>query len=189
MAEQSSITNNIAALIASRRTIHKFKPGAPARNQLIQAIDAAKWAPNHYLSEPWHFYLLGSEAMTAVIELNTQIVKEEKGDDAAKAKEKRWRQIPGWLVISCAKSDNPVRYQEDYAACCCAAQNLMLYLWGEDIGMKWGTGTLIRDRRFYELMQIDPKRETIIGLFWYGYAAEIPKTRRKPSKQIVTELP
>ena len=97
--------------------------------------------------------------------------------------------MPGWFVLTCCKSDDPVRNQEDYAAFCCAIQNLMLALWNEKIGVKWSTGEVTRDKRFYDLLWIDQESETVVGLFWYGYAEDVPKATRKPCMQIITELP
>lgn len=181
---------SVEALIKSRRTIYAFKPEpVPAIDIIKRAIAAARWAPNHHLTEPWHFYLLGRETIKAVIDLNTELVREKNGDTAAGAKRARWSKIPGWLVLTCDKSDDPVRAREDYAACCCAAQNLMLYLWNETIGVKWNTGKLIRDDRLYDLLWIDPAAEMIVGVFWYGYAETIPVTERKPPEAIIVELP
>jgi nitroreductase len=182
-------SSKLIELISGRRTIHQFREGMRPLEKLKEAIDLARWAPNHHLTEPWHFYLLGEETINAAIELNTNITREEKGDDAANAKQRRWRKIPGWFVMTCSKSEDPVRNQEDYAACCCAAQNLMLTLWNEDVGVKWSTGKIIRDKNFYDLLWINPELETIVGLFWYGYAEEVPKMMRKPCVQITTELP
>jgi len=75
-------SSKLTELISGRRTIHKYKEGIRPQDKLMQAIDLARWAPNHHLTEPWHFYLLGNETVNAVIELNTEIVRESKGDDA-----------------------------------------------------------------------------------------------------------
>lgn len=179
----------IADLIIGRRTIHEFKPESVDIEKIKQAIDVARWAPNHYLTEPWHVYLLGKETINAIIELNTRLVRSNNGDEAAQAKKERWSGIPGWMVITCDKSSDNLRQQEDYAACCCMVQNILLCLWNENIGVKWSTGTITRDDRFYDLLWIDPSAEVVIGMFWYGYAAEIPAMTRKHLEQTLVELP
>jgi nitroreductase len=177
-------------LISNRRTVHQFKPGeVPPIEKIEKAIDLARWAPNHHLTEPWHFYIIGPETVSAIIELNAELARNKNGDKAARIKLKRWSQIPGWLVLTCTKSEDPIRAQEDYAACCCAAQNMMLYLWHEGIGVKWTTGDVVKESRFYNLIRVDPHAEIVVGLFWYGYAEEIPNTKRKPIKQILARLP
>jgi nitroreductase len=188
MSEKQSVVS-IAALITGRRTIHDFRPEPVPVEKIRKAIDVARWAPNHHLTEPWHFYLLGPDTIRAVIELNTQLVREKNGAEAANAKQQRWAAIPGWLAVTCDKSADQRQLQEDYAACCCAIQNMMLYLWSENIGVKWSTGKVTRDPRFYDLLWIDAEAETVVGLFWYGYAQEIPPAARKLAEQITIELP
>lgn len=179
----------VAALLSSRRTIHLFQPEVPPREVVLKALDLARWAPNHRLTEPWRFYLLGPETSKAIAHLNAEIVTAERGAQAGKAKLERWLAVPGWLVVTCVRSDDPVRAREDYAACCCAVQNGMLYLWSEGIGVKWTTGAVTRDACFFELLGVDPEAEALVGLLWYGYPAETPVTRRRPLEEVLTLLP
>jgi nitroreductase len=176
-------------LLRSRRTIHDFRPDPPPRELLMRALELARWAPNHYLTQPWHFYLLGPETRQQISELNAHLVAVSKGAEAGQAKLKRWLAIPGWLVVTCERNEDPVREREDYAACCCAIHNLSLYLWSADIGVKWTTGAVTRDPAFYDLVWVDPSRERVVGIIWYGYPAEIPQTDRRPLEQVLVELP
>ena len=180
----------VSDLIRARRTIHDFVPDKiPEKSLIISAIKQARWAPNHRLTEPWHFYLIGPETAEAVCQLNADLFYEQGEDDKAKTKLARWRTIPGWILVTCERSDDALTEQEDYAACCCAIQNLSLLLWQEGIGMKWSTGSVIRDPRIYDLAWVDIKREFIVGLLWYGYPKEIPSTNRSPIDKSLIELP
>ena len=132
------------------------------------------------MTQPWRFYLLGEQTQQRIVALNTQIITATKGEAAAQAKRKRWQAIPGWLLVSCVKSDNPLQAREDYAACACAVQNAMLYLWSQGVGCKWTTGGITRDPRFYEVVDVDARTEEVVSLLWYGYPAHQPKTKRKP---------
>ncbi len=180
---------SVAELLRSRRTIHGFRPELPPRETVLQAIDLARWAPNHLLTEPWHFYLLGPETAAAIAHLNADAVTHSKGPKAGQAKLERWRAIPGWLAVTCDNAEDPLRAREDYAACCCAIHNFSLYLWSEGIGVKWTTGAVTRDPEFYDLIWVNPDLETVVALLWYGYPAEVPQTTRKPLSQILVELP
>lgn len=187
MTEQAK---DIETIIKSRRTIHEFLPSnVPDKDVIKEAIEAACWAPNHHLTEPWRFYLLGRETIESICELNKKMLTVSKGAEAAEKKFKRWMQIPGWLVVTCEQSDDALLFEENYAACCCVIQNLMLSLWGKGIGTKWSTGPVIRDTQFYDLIWVNPDMEKVVGLVWYGYPAEIPKTIRKPLQQVLIELP
>ncbi len=179
----------MAEVIRSRRTIHDFRE-EPAPVELARkALDLARWAPNHHLTEPWRFYLLGRETASAIARLNAEIVTAKSGPDAGAAKLDRWSRIPGWIVVTCANTEDPLRSREDYAACCCAIHNFSLYLWGEGVGVKWTTGAVTRDPRFYDLVWIDPEAETVVGLVWYGYPAEVPNPARRPLEEVSVSLP
>ena len=183
-------SEQVSKLISTRRTIHDFKTGElPPKETILQALELARWAPNHHLSEPWHFYLLGRETAAAIAHLNADLVTAAKGAEAGQAKRDRWLSIPGWLVVTCDNSADPVRSREDYAACCCTIQNFMLYLWSQSIGVKWTTGAVTRHTDFYDLIWVNPDLETIVGLLWYGYPADIPQPQRKPLDMSLVELP
>ena len=181
---------DIADVIRNRRTIHNFKPGqVPPAEEIYKAIDLALCAPNHHATAPWRFYLLGNETSEKICLLNAELIGAVRGEQAARVKLDRWREIPGWLLLTCSKSTNEIRAMEDYAACCCAAQNMMLYLWSVGIGVKWTTGGVTRDTRFYEILGIDPDQESVVGVFWYGYPDAIPQNTRKKSEENIKELP
>lgn len=184
------MTRTIGEIIRSRRSVQEFLPGSAPPVEIIRAaIGHAVWAPNHYLSQPWRFYLLGPETVERICLLNSEQVRARQGSRAADFKLKRWRSIPGWLLLTCALAGDETRRREDYAACCCAAQNLMLYLWNEGIGVKWTTGEVTRDEQFFRITGIDPGREQVVGLFWYGKPAQIPESARLPADQHVIPLP
>jgi nitroreductase len=185
----TTFSETVAEIIRSRRTIYAFKPELPPREIVLHAIELARWAPNHRLTEPWHFYWLGRETAEAIAKLNAELVTQHKGAEAGKEKLERWRTIPGWIVVTCESSKDPIRAREDLAACACAVQNLSLYLWSVGVGVKWNTGAVTREPAFYDLIWADPDRESVVGLLWYGYPEEVPKTNRKPVTEILVELP
>jgi nitroreductase len=178
-----------AQLLRSRRSVDSFRPELPPRAALLEAIDSARWAPNHRLTEPWHFYLCGVETRRAIIELNAELTRAKQSEQAAEAKRLRWEQMPGYLAVTCDICGDELRDREDYAATACAVQNLMLQLWSMGIGSKWTTGDVTRDQRFYDLIWADPAQEVVVGLLWYGYPAALPDATRKPVEAIICELP
>ena len=176
-------------LLRERRTIHEFKLELPPREPVMRALHAARWVPNHHVSQPWRFYLVGPETREQISRLNADLIAERKGAEAGEDKYQRWCAIPGWMVVTCQNSDDVLRAQEDYAACCCAIHNFSLCLWSEGIGVKWTTGPVTREDAFYELLWIDREVETVVGLVWYGYAAEVPMTARRPLAEVMVEMP
>jgi len=178
-----------AAAIRSRRSIDLFEPEPPGTERLLEAIELARWAPNHRLTQPWRFYVLGSETADAIVDLAVDIETAAKGERAGEARRKRWGAIPAFFVVTCARSDDELQQREDYAACCCAVQNLMLYMWQCGLGVKWTTGAVTREPRFFEIVGIDAGAEMLVGLFWYGIPRVVPSQKRRDVGEIVVERP
>lgn len=180
--------------LLARRTINDFAPTLPPKweRSLERAIEAATYAPNHKRSEPWRFYLLGPTAIKAVCELNADMVAAKKGAATGEKKLARWLKMPGWLVVTCAAGDDGVAgagagmedpmglAREDYAACCCAVQNLCLSLHAQGLGTKWTTGAVNFDARFAEAVGFAPDREFVVGTIWFGAPVQTPSP---PSKK------
>ncbi len=186
---QGDAAHDAATVIRMRRTIHLFRAERPPDVVIEEALELARWAPNHRLTEPWRVYLLGEKTGLALAELNASLVATERGAAAAQIKLERWRHIPGWLLVTCRQSENQVRSLEDYAACCCFIQNMLLALWQHGIGAKWSTGGVTRSDALPGLLQIDPRAERIVGLFSYGYPIEIPRSVRNPVSDFLERRP
>ena len=175
-------------VIGSRRTINLYLQTPVPEALVREAIDAATWAPNHHVTEPWTFYLLGPETIDACLDLVRRIVTEKKDARAGEFKAKNWSEKPGWLVVTCRRSGDDLRQREDYAACCAAVQNLLLFLWKAGVGTKWTTGDITRDPRFFEILGLDDD-EFVVGLIWYGYPKVTPGQSRKSAEEVTRKLP
>ena len=186
---KTTVEAAVRDVICGRRTIGAFRPELPPREVVLDALDAARWAPNHKKTEPWHIILLGPETARAVIDLNSQIISATKGPSEAEAKHKKWSEVPGWLAVTCDLAEDAFRREEDYAACCCLVQNLSLALWSVGIGTKWSTGDVTRSPDFFKLLNINPARQRVVGLLWYGYPAIIPAQTRHPVESFLIEMP
>ena len=181
-------SEDIKAIIRARRTVHEFTDQPVPDHLMEQAFEILRWAPNHHRTEPWRIYRLGSTVQRQIAELNAQMVRDKRGEKAAEIKLKRWLQMPGWLLLNCVRSDDQLRQQEDYAACCCAAQNMMLALWQDGVGMKWTTGDVVRRPEFSSLVGFDQNLEKVVGLFWYGYPAQIIDQHRAAPETFVSHV-
>src|ERR671933_126451 len=98
-------------LIRTRRTYKAYDPEPVARETLEELFELARWAPNHHLTNPWRFRVLGPHTRAAL--------KEAAGPDAA-AKLDR---APTLIVASVTPTDDgdDVTAEEDLAAGACAA--------------------------------------------------------------------
>ncbi|MEW4490802.1 nitroreductase [Thalassoglobus sp. JC818] len=181
--------HDIDALIRNRRTINAFKTERPDDEAVLAALESGCWAPNHKMTEPWRFYLLGEKTISQIVELNAEMARVSKGEAAAQKKRDKWSTIPGWIVVTSLRSDDSLRDRENYAAVCCAVQNIALSLWSHGIGMKWTTGDVTRAPEIYEILQIDPSIEDIVGVLWYGFPNESPTSHRRPLQDVLKQLP
>jgi nitroreductase len=190
MAPTTAATRDgFAALLRGRRSIDLYTPDPVPASVVLEAIDVARWAPNHRLTQPWRFYLIGPATRSSVIDLAVAIDVAKKGERAGPVRRARLDAVPGFLVLTTRRSDDPLVDREDYAACCCAAQNLMLTLWERGIGTKWTTGGITRDARFHELLGIEAAQEAVVGFIWYGVPKVVPTQERRPVAELVTQLP
>ena len=128
-------------ITVDRRSVEKYD-GPAEKSQIIRALECAIAAPNHWLSEPWRFRLLGPKG------------KEKLGELADKFKSTgSFGSVPDFLVVSIApiKARNGktadfeswnVNALEDHAACACAVQNFMLACASMGLATKWMTGKM-----------------------------------------------
>jgi nitroreductase len=175
-------------VLRGRRTINLFLQ-TPVPDALVtEAIEAATWAPNHHVTEPWKFYLFGKDSINACLDLVRDIVSARKGAEAGEFKAKRWSEKPGWVLVTCRRSDDELTQQEDYAACSAAIQNFLLFLWKAGVGSKWTTGDITRDPRFFDIVGSDANEELVVGLIWYGYPKLTPTQSRRSLDQVLNKL-
>jgi nitroreductase len=186
VTEFKKALQHLAERIRSRRTVNMFLQQPVSQKLILDAIEVARWAPNHHVTEPWHFYLLGEETIKKSVELTRIVVTERKGQKIGEFKASESAKRPGWLVVTCAKSDDKDLEREDYASVCCAIQNFSLYISEAGLASKWATGPITSDARFYELLKIDADKEFIVGLVWYGYPKITPSQTRKDVVEITT---
>jgi nitroreductase len=180
---------DLEEVIRGRRTINLYLQTAVPRELVRDAVEAATWAPNHHVTEPWRFFLLGKQTVERCLDLCFEIVSTRKSEEAAAFKREQWSEKPGWLVVTCRRSEDELLQQEDYAACAAAIQNFMLYLWKAGVGSKWTTGEITRDTRFFDILGMDADREFVVGLLWFGYPKLTPTQKRKELGDVLSQLP
>ncbi len=175
-------------LLSSRRTLSRFADKAVDRELVLGAIDVARWAPNHNLTEPWHFYVLGPEAIKTTIECVRARATEAKGEEMGRRKARRAENVPSWVVVTCRRSEDEIEQREDYAATSCAIHNMALYLWEAGVGMKWCTGSMANTTFYADALGLDSGPEFIVGILRIGYPLNLPTQKRKAASLVTTIL-
>lgn len=191
-------TSALFELIKSRRTSYQFldKNTHPIdNNKLDLCLDAAIWAPNHKLTQPWRFWIVGEQIKSqfAHIYADNRAAKNAQSDpdcyqsfyDKAIAK---FMAIPQVILVGQALADDQTVCKEDYAACACAIQNFQLMAWQQQIGVQWSTGPIIRDQRTYQLLTLDPEKIELIGALYLGNIDEKTQPKSQPKRKPFSEF-
>jgi nitroreductase len=158
--------------LATRRTHGAFGDVAPPREVVAEIIEAATWAPNHRHTEPWRFFVLAGGART---ELGDRVAAELQAGGATDAQiestRKKLVRSPVVVVVGQAGSpDDSVVDLEDYAACCCATQNLLLAAHARGLASKWSTGALATMAAAKDYLGLAP-HDRIVAYVYLGYPA------------------
>ena len=160
--------------IKKRRTIHVFSKKIVPKEVIERAIFAANQAPCHRRTFPWRFTSLGINKRELLYQLQLSLkfgIEEIDKYNLTKIRDKILN--PSHLLIaSQVCSDNQLQKREDYAACSCAIQNLSLSLVSDGVGYKWSTGKITTTPNTYQIAEIDPSEEEIIGFIWIGYGTK-----------------
>ncbi len=144
-------------LIRSRRTHKAYEPEPVDRATLEELFELARWAPNHNLTNPWRFRVLGPQALAAL--------KQAAGPEAA-AKLDR---APTLVAASALRSDDPVADEEDHAAAAAATFILLLGAHARGLGGYWRTPGVLRTPEGRAACGV-PESERVLGLVHLGRA-------------------
>ncbi len=163
--------------IRTRRT-HKAYGGEPvAREVLDELFELAAWAPNHNLTNPWRFRVVGPEALARL--------KQAAGKEAA-AKLDR---APTLVVASVAQCGDPIQDDEDLAAGAAAVYIVLLAAHARGLAGYWRTPEVLRTPAWRAAAGV-PEGERVIGLIHLGPARQDrPAPERAPAAEYVTYLP
>ena len=168
---------NIEDAIRTRRT-HKAYGSEPVdRATLDELFELARWAPNHHLTGPWRFRVLGPESL--------ERLKACAGDEAAG----KLTRAPTLVVASVVQTGDPEQDEEDLCAAACAIYIVLLGAHARGLANYWRTPGILRtaagcaavglgeDERFLGLIHLGPKRQ------------EQPPPARPDVQDFVTYLP
>ncbi|HKE78006.1 MAG TPA: nitroreductase [Solirubrobacteraceae bacterium] len=167
----------IEEAIRSRRT-HKAYGAEPVdRDTLAELLDLARWAPNHHLTNPWRFRVIGSESLAKL--------KEAAGPEAA-AKLDR---APTLVAVTTSRMGDPLQDEEDMLATGVAAYIVLLAAHGRGLVGYWRTPGVLRTAEGRAALDI-PDDERFVALLYLGHPRqEKEPPEREPAGHYVTYLP
>jgi nitroreductase len=162
--------------IRTRRT-HKAYGAEPVpRETLEELFELARWAPNHHLTNPWRFRVLGPAALARL--------KQAAGPEAATKLDR----APTLVAATQVRSDDPEQDEEDLCAAAAASYIVLLAAHGRGLAGYWRTPAVLRTPEGRAALGVGDG-ERIIGLLHLGpprQEREAPE--RLPARDFVTFL-
>ena len=113
------IPRPFSELAASRRTIHRFRPGTVPSEALDAAFEAAHFAPCHRHTWPWRFTLIGDETRGKIDAASRAKKGAGLSGEALTIFEEKMIH-PTLVVATQRRTQDPKQAKEDYAAVACA---------------------------------------------------------------------
>lgn len=163
----------VAEAIRTRRTHKAFAPEPVPRELLEELLELARWAPNHHLTNPWRFRVLGAQALTKL--------KHVAGPEAA-AKLDR---APTLIAATAKQTGDEIQNEEDLCATACATYAVLLAAHGRGLAGYWRTPGVLRTAAGRAALGIpaDERFVALIHLGW-GRQSKEPPGREPPSSVI-----
>jgi nitroreductase len=164
-------------LAAARRTHKAFGAEPVARETLLELFELAQLAPNHHLTQPWRFRVLGPESLARL------------KDAAGPSEAEKLDRAPTLVVASAALSGDLIQDEEDVCATAAAITLVLLAATERGLASYWRTPGILRTVRGREAAGV-PHGERVLGLIHLGPPAREPAPReRRPVEQVVEFLP
>jgi nitroreductase len=167
---------DVEQAIRSRRTHKAFAREPVPRELLDELLSLARWAPNHHLTNPWRFRVLGPDALDRL--------KHAAGPEAATKLDR----APTLIAATAKRSEDPVQDEEDLCATACATYAVLLAAHGRGLAGYWRTPGVLRTDQGRAALGI-PADERSVALIHLGWPRqEKAPPERLPPADIVSYL-
>jgi nitroreductase len=165
--------------IRTRRTHKAFAPEAVDVATLDELFELARWAPNHHLTNPWRFRVLGERTRAQLMEFA------ETTEPGSAVKLQR---APTLVVVSARLTGEPAQDREDTLATGVAAYVVLLAAHARGLAGYWRTVALLDDPRGRAILGLDDS-ETALGVLYLGTPVQEQRTpEREPPARFVSYL-
>ena len=182
---------NVSDAIAQRRSIKRFQDRAVTREEIETLLDAAVLAPNHKLTQPWRFYVLGPEARRRYgLALGERKARKLPDPDAAASLREKtaaeYEAFPALVAVAMVLNESPEVREEDYAACMQAIANMMLTAVDRGLGTHMRSGAVMDDPAARAAVGVR-EGERIVAIVSVGVPAEMPAPKARQGAAAVTQ--
>ena len=168
---------DVDTAIRARRTHKQYEPEPLDEAAVRELVELARWAPNHKLTNPWRFRLLGPETRARI----DALVSEQ---EAVKL-----RRAPTLVLVTAHRSDDPLTAEEDVQATAAAVYALLLAATARGLASYWRTPSCFREPALRALLGLE-EREIMVALVHLGPpAGDPPPKERAPVDDVFSALP
>jgi len=165
----------LAEAIRTRRTHKAYGTEPVPRPLLAELIELATWVPNHNLTNPWRFRVLGPGAL-ARLKAAADAQVPESGAKLDRA--------PTLIAVSARLTGDPVQDEEDLLSAGCAAYAVLLGAHARGLAGYWRTPAVLRTPEGCAALGIG-RDEHPIGLLYLGPPRQV---QRAPERAGVDEV-
>jgi len=156
--------------IRSRRTHKAYGPEPVDRATLDELFELARWAPNHHLTNPWRFRVVGPRSL--------ERLKQAAGPENAGKLDR----APTLVVVSC------VGNEEDRDATATAAYIVLLAAHARGLATYWRTPAVLQTPEGRAAVGVE-EGEQVLGLLHLGPPRQEQRVPdRAPTEEVVTYL-
>jgi nitroreductase len=161
--------------IRTRRTHKVFAPEPVAPATLEELFELARWAPNHNLTNPWRFRVLGPRTLARLKEL---------AEESSPGSSGKLDRAPTLIVASVLLQGDEAQQEDDLLASAVAAYLVLLAAHGRGLAGYWRSVPLLDSAAGREVLGLDPA-ERPIGLLHLGRPRQ---EQRVPERAPVTDF-
>jgi len=170
---------DVEKAIRSRRTHKAFTAQPLDAAVLDELFELARWAPNHHLTNPWRFRVLGPSTRERLM----QLAESEQPGSAVKL-----QRAPTLVAVTAQRSGEEAQDREDELATGVAAYLVLLGAHARGFAGYWRTVPLLDDPRGREILGLG-EREAPIGLLYLGHPVQEQRVpERAPVQELVSYL-
>jgi nitroreductase len=168
--------------LKNRRSVKRVSDDPPPETLIRTILEAATWAPNHHLTEPWRFTVLRGDARLRLGEaMGAAAAAREEDPDRAELARSRMVTKPlraPWVIaVACEPSEREsVPEIEEIAAVSAAIQNMLLAAEAIGLGAIWRTGWVTYTDEVRSFLELSDAA-TVLGFIYVGYTS-VPATAR-----------
>jgi len=190
------MSDTLLQTIKKRRTVRNFEPRSVSLDTLQTLIEAATWAPNHRSTEPWRFFVLekGAKKRTEIADMvyewtysNVKNPNPKRRKTSAASARDEIMIAPAFIYVYSIPGRTDEITKENYAATCCAIQNLQLASFSLGLGVGWSTGKPCLLPGLKTTLGAKMSWQ-VVGALYIGYTSVQPKTHRIPVNKVTSWL-